>query len=548
MRSAPATPRSAVVVPEHPVALRDRHTVEHCRAHRPAGRWHPPWAERVRAEAVHGQPDLEQLRGVPVPPPDHDAGQPGQARLEQEQIADARLVLAAAVIDHQHGSRRRIVDRFEDHVDAAEVGHRLGRTRERPALEERHEAGGTLPDGQPEAEGRVGDGGGGDRHARHSCPAWHRSRWRHPQTSRMAFVSILRVVVAPDSFKGSLSATSVAEAIADGWHSVRPDDLVQLFPQADGGEGTLDAVEGAIPGAERRSAGTVTGPDGRPVPGEWLALPDGGAVVELAQMSGLPMMRVLDALGASTRGLGEVIAAAANSGANRIVLGIGGSASTDGGAGALAALGLRLLDADGAPVPHGGAALARVSAVDSGDLLPLPPVVVLTDVTNPLLGPMGAAAVFGSQKGADAAQVLELDAALANFARLLGGRPDAPGAGAAGGTGYGFATAYDAEIVSGADFLAALTGLDPAIAQADVVLSGEGRFDDQSLGGKVVGQLLAKAQDAGARFGVIAGQVTTGAGVWTASLTDLAGSVDAAIADPARWLRDAGAAAARELG
>ncbi len=153
--------------------------------------------------------------------------------------------------------------------------------------------------------------------------------------------------------------------------------------------------------------------------------------------------------------------------------------------------------------------------------------------------------MFGPQKGADPAQVRELDAALATFAALLGGDPGASGAGAAGGTGYGLAAAYGAQIVPGADFLADLTGLDASIADADIVLSGEGRFDDQSLTGKVVGQLLAKAQAAGARFGVIAGQVTADADVWSASLTELAGSVDDAIADPARWLRDAGASAAR---
>lgn len=357
-------------------------------------------------------------------------------------------------------------------------------------------------------------------------------------------MSQLQVVIAPDSFKGSLAAIDVAQAIAEGWRSVRPGDGLQLFPQADGGEGTLDAVQRAIPGAERRSAGTVTGPDGRPVPGEWLALPDGSAVVELAQMSGLPMMAHPDALGATTRGLGEVLAAAA--GASRIVLGVGGSASTDGGAGALQALGLRIVDAVGAPIGDGGGALVRASALDRSTLAPLPPITVLTDVTSPLLGPDGAAAVFGPQKGADPAQVGELDAALATFARLLGGDPAQAGAGAAGGTAYGFAAAYGAPIVSGADYLAELTGLDAALAAADVVLSGEGRFDEQSLTGKVVGQLLGKS--GAARFGVIAGQVGVDADLWSASLAELAGSVAAAIADPEPWLREAGARAARELG
>ncbi|MBU1588354.1 MAG: glycerate kinase, partial [Actinobacteria bacterium] len=152
------------------------------------------------------------------------------------------------------------------------------------------------------------------------------------------------VVIAPDSFKGSLSAREVAEAIAAGWRAVRPDDELVLVPQADGGEGTLDAVEASVPGAVRCSAGSVTGPDGRPTPGEWLQLPDGTAVVELAQPSGLPLMRELDALGATTRGLGQVIRAALEAGATSLVIGLGGSASTDAAAGALAELGLVLLD------------------------------------------------------------------------------------------------------------------------------------------------------------------------------------------------------------
>src|SRR5690606_3910146 len=146
---------------------------------------------------------------------------------------------------------------------------------------------------------------------------------------------------------------------------------------------------------------------------------------------------------------------------------------------------------------------------------PLPPVTILTDVTSPLLGPDGAAAVFGPQKGADPAQVQQLDAALRRLASLLGGAPEQPGAGAAGGTGYGFSAAYGATIVPGADHLARLTGLDDAIGTADVVLSGEGRFDSQSLAGKVVGQLLAKASAAGARAGVVAGQVTAQTTTWT---------------------------------
>jgi glycerate kinase len=357
------------------------------------------------------------------------------------------------------------------------------------------------------------------------------------------------VVIAPDSFKGSLSAREVAEAIAGGWHSIRPDDELVLVPQADGGEGTLDAIEASVPGSVRRSAGTVTGPDGSPTPGEWLELPDGTAVVELALSSGLPLMSRPDPLGATTRGLGEVIRAALDAGATSIVIGLGGSASTDGGAGALSALGLVLLDEQGELVPEGGRGLADIVDVHRDGLAPAPAggVTLLTDVTAPLLGPKGAAAVFGPQKGATPDQVEQLDAALSHFADLLGGDPALPGSGAAGGAGYGFSAAWGATIVPGADRLAELSGLRAAVERADVLLSGEGRFDDQSLTGKVVGQLLALAEEHGVIAGVIAGQVTATADVWTASLTDLAGSVESAMADPVTWLRAAGALAARDL-
>lgn len=355
------------------------------------------------------------------------------------------------------------------------------------------------------------------------------------------------VVIAPDSFKGSLSAREVAEAIADGWRTVRPGDELLLVPQADGGEGTLDAVEASVAGSVRCSAGDVTGPDGRPTPGEWLQLPDGTAVVELAQASGLPLMPELAPMTATTRGLGEVIRAALDAGAERLVIGLGGSASTDGAAGALSALGLVLLDEQGELVPEGGRGLADIVAAHRDGLVALPAggAILLTDVTAPLLGSTGAAAVFGPQKGATPEQVERLDRALAHFAELLGGDPDAPGAGAAGGAGYGLSSVWGATIVPGADHLAHLSGLHQAVARADVLLSGEGRFDDQSLTGKVVGRILALGEHI--TTGVIAGQVTATTGVWSASLTDLAGSVDAAMADTAHWLREAGAKAAREL-
>jgi len=365
----------------------------------------------------------------------------------------------------------------------------------------------------------------------------------------------LTVVVAPDSFKGSLTASRAASAIAGGWLTVRPDDTVVLSPQADGGEGTLDTIEAAVPRAVRRSAGLVTGPDGRPTPGEWLELPGGIAVVELAQASGLPLMQKLDPLGATTRGLGEVIRAALASGATSLVIALGGSASTDGGLGALSALGARPTDATGSPIPDGGGALAALAACDLGELVPPPSggVTLLTDVTAPLLGPTGAAAIFGPQKGADAALISQLDAALANLAAVIGGDADRPGSGAAGGTAFGFATVWGAQTRPGAEDLAHLTGLGEAIAAADIVLMGEGRFDEQSLGGKVASSILAAAAAGGTVPGIIAGQVAFsprlggGGEVYALALSELAGSADEAMRHPETWLREAGARAAREL-
>ncbi|MFD2765229.1 glycerate kinase [Micromonospora eburnea] len=362
----------------------------------------------------------------------------------------------------------------------------------------------------------------------------------------------MRIVVTPDSFKGSVTADAAARALAGGWLTRRPGDDVRLIPLADGGEGTVDAFAAALPEAERRTV-TVPGPDGRPVTAVWLALPDGAAVLELAQSSGLPLMAAPDPLGAHTYGLGAVARAALDAGATRLVIGLGGSASTDGGTGALRALGLRLRDTRGRELPLGGAALADLAHVDTGELLPAPPggVQLLVDVTAPLAGPAGAAAVYGPQKGAQPADVTLLDAALRRLAGLVGGDPDKPGAGAAGGTAYGLAALWGARIVPGATTIAELVGLPDALADADLVLTGEGRFDETSLTGKVVGSLLAAAEAAGLRVGVAAGQVSgpvPGSVSASVSLVELAGSVEAALHDPARWLTEAGAVLAGRLG
>lgn len=344
-----------------------------------------------------------------------------------------------------------------------------------------------------------------------------------------------RILIAPDSFKGSSPAFLVATAIAEGWRSVALDDELLLLPQADGGEGTCEAMAAAIPGSEWISAGQVTGPDGHPIEGRWLRTPDATAVVELAQMSGLPLMAGPDPLGATTRGLGEVIAHAVDSGVTRLVIGLGGSASTDGAAGALRALGLEVFDTDGFPLAEGGAALVNLARIDSSGLRNLPPITLLSDVTATLLEAPG---VFGPQKGALPPDVAVLEHALEQWSRLLGGEPGTPGAGAAGGTGYGFLAAYGAHLESGSVAIAALTGFTAAAASANLIITGEGRFDATSLEGKVVGHALSL----GRPTIVIAGQVAEGfEGI---SLTTLAGSAEASMADPLRWLRKAGALAA----
>jgi len=351
----------------------------------------------------------------------------------------------------------------------------------------------------------------------------------------------MRIVFAPDSFKGTVSADDAAAALAAGWRNARLDDEVLLAPMADGGEGALDVLARATPNARWRSAPDCTGPDGRRVDGRYLLLPGDVAAVELAVTSGLPLMREPDPLRATTRGLGEVIAAALDAGARGLVIAVGGSASTDGGAGALAALGLRLLDADDNVLDDGGAALGSLARVERGELRPPPRggVQILTDVTHPLLGANGAAAVFGPQKGASATEVALLDAALARFAAVIGGDPAAPGAGAAGGAAFGFAAAWGARIVPGAEAIADLIGLDDALAGADFVVTGEGRLDASSWRGKVVGEVARRTS---APLAVVCGSAAAApaSAAQVVSLAELAGSIDAAMTDPRRWLTAAG--------
>lgn len=360
------------------------------------------------------------------------------------------------------------------------------------------------------------------------------------------------MVIAPDSFKGSLDATSLSAELATGWATVRPRDQLVLLPQADGGEGTLTAIASCHPEAVWHEIADVCGPDGRMVPGRWLSLDDGTAVVELAQMSGLPLMRALDPAHATAAGLGQVINAALDAGATALVVGLGGSASTDGGAGALVSMGARLLDSHGDELGIGGAALAQLHTVDVTGLRSVPHggVELLTDTTVTLCGREGAAYIYGPQKGADEEMCRLLDDALKRFATnlqaVLPGQPDEAGAGAAGGTGFGL-SAWGGKLVPGAARIADLTGLTEEFERADVVVTGEGRFDDSSLTGKLVGSVLQRCAHVGTRSVVVAGQLAIAPPDCGVSLTELAGSPDRAMVEPAYWARRAGSVAARLL-
>jgi glycerate kinase len=349
-------------------------------------------------------------------------------------------------------------------------------------------------------------------------------------------------VVAPDSFKGSIGAAEAARAVAAGWRFARPGDEVVELPLADGGEGTLAVLAAADPGSRWHHV-VVSGPGDGLVKAAWLELTGNVGVVELAAAAGLPLLGELIPLDAHSYGVGELVRSALDAGVLMVMITLGGSACTDGGSGLLAALGARFLDEDRRVLPLGGGALTRLAAVDLSGLRrpPLAGVSCLTDVRAPLLGAAGAAAVFGPQKGATRGDIDVLENGLTRLAGLLGGDPAQPGAGAAGGCGYGLATAWHARLLPGADQIAAAAGLPKALAAADLVITGEGRYDDTSRAGKVVGAVQAMAAQAGVPVAVVTGSV---AGPppegHTVELTALAGSEDEAIRQPARWLTEAG--------
>jgi len=317
----------------------------------------------------------------------------------------------------------------------------------------------------------------------------------------------MKVAIAIDSFKGSISSMEAGNAAAAGVRRALPQAECVVRPLADGGEGTVDALVAGLGGEFCRV--TVEGPAGRPVAAKYGLLPDRVAVMEMAGASGITLVSGTEKnpLHTSTYGVGEMMLDAVNRGVRKIVMGIGGSATNDAGAGMLQALGFRLLDASGQDLPRGGGALDRLAVIRPPQTSPLAGVEIriACDVTNPLCGERGASAVFGPQKGATPEMVHALDAALANFARVAGPAGDFPGDGAAGGLGYAFRALLGAELVKGVELILSETDLESAVAGADVVITGEGRLDGQTVMGKAPIGVAQLAKRHGARVLAFAG-------------------------------------------
>jgi glycerate kinase len=389
----------------------------------------------------------------------------------------------------------------------------------------------------------------------------------------------MRIVIAPDKFKGSLSAPDVARHLEEGLHAgarlagLGPLEVLRI-PVADGGEGTLDAAVGS--GFTRRSA-VVSGPTGQPLTAEF-AVRGREAVIEMAAASGLAVLPAgfgQDGAGgtggagtgdpdsatagaATGRGTGDLIRAALDAGCRQIILGVGGSANTDGGAGVLQGLGAILFDADGKELPPGGAALADLASIDFSGFdsrLDESRFIRASDVDNPLLGPEGAAAIFGPQKGATPADVRALDGALANFVQVLADEigpralkaADAPGAGAAGGVGYAAIAVLAATRRPGIDVVLEFTELADRLAGADLVITGEGSLDEQSLLGKTPMGVARAAALAGVPVMAVCGRTTLTPEQQKESgfrqvypLTALEAKVDICIAEAASLLEQLG--------
>ncbi|MCB5283953.1 glycerate kinase [Arthrobacter sp. AL08] len=378
----------------------------------------------------------------------------------------------------------------------------------------------------------------------------------------------MRVVIAPDKFKGSLTAPDIVAHLTAGLRSVKraAGQVLDVdgIPVADGGEGTLDAAVGS--GFTRRTA-IVSGPTGEPLEAEF-AVRGREAIIEMATASGLAVLPggIRDALGSTSLGTGQLIRAALDAGCRKIILGVGGSANTDGGAGVLQGLGARFIDSDGNEIPAGGAALARLKWIDFSGFdtrLEETRFVLASDVDNPLLGPDGAAAVFGPQKGASSEDVRTLDSALGHFVDVLSHElgfraqkaAEAPGAGAAGGVGYAAIAVLAASRRPGIDVVLEFTDLAHRLVGADLVITGEGSLDEQSLLGKTPMGVARAAALAGVPVIAVCGRTTLTAGQLRAAgfqstfaLTSIEENVEKCIAEAGRLLETVGTTIGGQLG
>ena len=350
-----------------------------------------------------------------------------------------------------------------------------------------------------------------------------------------------KILIAPDSFKGSATSAQVATALADGWKISRPNDEIVIAPFADGGEGTLDCIESVTPGSVRIPI-TVQGATGIEHQSTWLLVGADTAVIEMATICGITTLDELDPLGAHSFGLGQAIKAVlADDRVNEILIAVGGSASTDAGMGALSALGFKGLDADGKELARGGGELHRLARIETpaNHRKLARGIKVLVDVQSPLTGHNGAAHIFGPQKGADADQVRLLNEGLLQFLKVLYVE-DRAGFGAAGGVSCGLAVLLGATIVSGVESIAALIGLEEKIRVSDCVITGEGSFDDQSYRGKAVGYLLERAKEIERPAMIACGVNKNAESSSILSLIELAPSVQSAIDDSQHWLIECG--------
>jgi glycerate kinase len=326
----------------------------------------------------------------------------------------------------------------------------------------------------------------------------------------------MKIVIAPQSFKGSLSARKVADAMARGIQRVLSDVELVKVPMADGGEGTVDALVSATGGSFRYNE--VTGPLGEKVTARWGILGDvTTAVIEMAAASGITLVTPdrLNPMIATTYGTGELIRAALEAGCHHLIIGIGGSATNDGGAGMAQALGVSLLDEEGKELRRGGAALSQLSRIDTSGLdkrLATCTVTVAIDVTNPLYGKQGASRIYGPQKGADEKMCRQLDEALKHYADVIKHDLDIdvgnmPGGGAAGGLGAGLVTFLGAKLETGIDIVCEAVGLSEHLKGANFVFTGEGRIDTQTMFGKTVAGVAARAQASGVPVIAITGEL-----------------------------------------